>query len=1186
MKLKNVIVLASMGFALALQAVEITSDQARTAARNWVRRSPARMGATFRSSNVESSETFRDSSGRPICHAVNFKGGGFVVTSADTEINPVIAFSDSGALDISDDNPFLAILKADMRGRVLAADDAARSFPSGSRLPVSKCHETGWAELIALGDGDRDSRQDGEPEDPAVGIGELDDVRVAPMVRSEWNQSGTWNGNYIYNMYTPNHYFCGCTATAVAQVMRYWEYPRTYLSKRTVECKVDSVPANYTTIGGTYNWSDMPLTGADITSVSQCEMIGRLTYDVGVISGMNWKKSGSGAGMLAAANGLVGYFEYANADAVNAGAATGNLVGSSYANGVLGSLDAGMPAVLAVYKRDGDDYTHGHSVVADGYGYSGDYMYLHINVGYSRKDWNIWYNMFGEAVVAGSHEWDYVWTSIVNIHPTVAGHVVSGRVLSSAGVPVSGATVRLYNSSSIQVASTATNAKGIYSFRISTSGQYAVAASKGSGASPSVSVDMLDLPVGGSYERGGDTGNKWGVDLTLEVNDEWDPGDDTASGGTWLAPATAVQTHGQHTLSSTDLCDFFRISMTAGWTYVFETTGADDTYGELYKSTTADSSGRVDYNDDGGDGGNFKLTYTPSSSGTYYLRVRQYSGQNDSYFLKYSCSSPQPATYLKVEGCYPHAYNTLPSDAVDLADARVECDGVWSVSLDDTSWGATLKTTGGSGDGYFYFSAPQNTGYNRRCVFTVSSGSFVAYKHVTQYGPLGERPTGVKVTFGKNGGTGGSDSVSAVNGQAMPAATAPTLSGWTFGGYWDTLALDEKGNPKGKQYYDANMKSVRNWDKASTATLWAKWTNKVTLGKNGGTGGDSYVTCTRGQPMPKRTMPTKTGYVFDGYWTTTGAGGVKYYNADGTSAHAWDKSGNVTLWAKWVKPVACKVTFGKNGGTGGDDYVTATTGQPMPTPRTAPKRTGWTFGGYWDTLACDAKGNPLGKQYYDASMKSVRAWDKTSAATLWAKWTVRVKLGKNGGTGGDDYVTVIYNQPFPKRTMPKRSGYAFGGYFMSASSKTGQCYNPDGTGTSSMKWSTGGSPTIWALWTKTSACVELPPAVARRAAAVAVSAPSASAAPAPEVPAIPAGIYSGVLADGSGAFWLVLDEAEKDAPRTAFLYVASEDGSLTAECTAEEADGVLFLTTEDGNTYLFDIAGGALGDRALPCMGE
>ena len=467
--------------------------------------------------------------------------------------------------------------------------------------------------------------------------------------------------------------------------------------------------------------------------------------------------------------------------------------------------------------------------------------------------------------------------------------------------------------------------------------------------------------------------------------------------------------------------------------------------------------------------------------------------------------------------------------------------------------------------------------FTERTGGTQVTSSFVLkekrYTFYAQWNP--PTATTFTVTFGKNGGKGGSDSVQAANGQAMPAATAPTLSGWTFAGYWDTLALDEKGNAKGKQYYDANMKSVRAWDKTSATTLWAKWTNKVTLGKNGGTGGDSYVTCTKGQPMPKRTMPTKSGYVFDGYWTSTGAGGVKYYNADGTSAHAWDKSGSVTLWAKWVAAVQVKVTFGKNGGTGGDNYVTATTGQPMPTPRTAPTLKGWSFGGYWDTLACDAKGNPLGKQYYNSKMESVRAWDKTTATTLWAKWTVKVTLGKNGGTGGDSTVTVIKGQPFPKRTMPTKSGYTFGGYFVSASSKTGQCYNPDGTGTASMKWSTGGTPTIWALWTKTASCVELPPAVARRAAS---AAPSASAAPetAPQS-AVSAGLYSGVLADGTGAFWLMLDEAEEDAPRTAYLYVASEDGSLTAECTAEEVDGILLLTTENGEVFAFDPAAGTLG---------
>ena len=253
----------------------------------------------------------------------------------------------------------------------------------------------------------------------------------------------------------------------------------------------------------------------------------------------------------------------------------------------------------------------------------------------------------------------------------------------------------------------------------------------------------------------------------------------------------------------------------------------------------------------------------------------------------------------------------------------------------------------------------------------------------------------------------------------------------------------------------------------------------------------------------------------------------------------------------------------------------------MPTPRTAPKRTGWTFGGYWDTLACDASGNPKGKQYYDANMKSVRAWDKTSAATLWAKWTVRVKLGKNGGTGGDDYATVIYNQPFPKRTMPKRTGYVFGGYWVSVSSRTGQCYNADGTGTASMKWTTGGSPTIWALWTKRSSCVEIPQSAAMPA--IAASGAPAAAAPAavadaaePEESAIPAGLYSGVLSDGKGTFCLMLDEAEEGADRTAYLYVASEDGVFTAECTAEDAGGVLLLTTEDGEVYAFDPAAAIL----------
>ena len=593
--------------------------------------------------------------------------------------------------------------------------------------------------------------------------------------------------------------------------------------------------------------------------------------------------------------------------------------------------------------------------------------------------------------------------------------------------------------------------------------------------------------------------------------------------------------------------------------------------------------------------------WKPAGGQSYKVTFGKNGGTGgDNYVTAtYGAAMPTPRTAPTLSGwTFAGYWDTLALDEKGNAKGKQYYDGsmksvrAWDKTSATTLWAkwtnkVTFGKNGGTGgDSYVTCTKgqpmpkrkmPTKSGYAFSGYWTSTGAGGVKYYNadgtsarvwdksgsVTLWAKWAAAAVNGKVTFGKNGGTGGDDYVTATYGKAMPTPrTAPKQSGWTFAGYWDTLAQDEQGNPKGKQYYDANMKSVRNWDKKGATTLWAKWTNKVTLGKNGGTGGDSYVTCTKGQPMPKRTMPTWSSYAFMGYWAMTSAGAVKYYDIDGTSAHVWDMPGSVTLWAKWAVPAACKVTLGKNGGTGGDSYVTATTGQPMPAPRTAPKRTGWTFAGYWDTLACDAKGNPKGKQYYDANMKSVRRWDKTTAGTLWAKWTVRVKLGKNGGTGGDDYVTVTYNQPFPKRAMPKKSGYRFGGYYVSASSKTGQCYNADGTGTSTMKWTTGGTPTVWALWTKTGSCVELPVAAARSVAIGAVSAEGT----------IPAGLYSGVLADGSGSFWLALDEPVEGFGRTAYLYVASVNGVLEAECTVEEPDGLLILTTEDGEIFAVDPA--------------
>ena len=74
------------------------------------------------------------------------------------------------------------------------------------------------------------------------------------------------------------------------------------------------------------------------------------------------------------------------------------------------------------------------------------------------------------------------------------------------------------------------------------------------------------------------------------------------------------------------------------------------------------------------------------------------------------------------------------------------------------------------------------------------------------------------VTLNANGGTGGTASVTATYGQAMPSATMPTREGHAFNGYFDATS-------GGTKYYNADGTSARTWDKTANTTLYAQWTS-------------------------------------------------------------------------------------------------------------------------------------------------------------------------------------------------------------------------------------------------------------------------------------------------------------------------------------------------------------------------
>ena len=128
---------------------------------------------------------------------------------------------------------------------------------------------------------------------------------------------------------------------------------------------------------------------------------------------------------------------------------------------------------------------------------------------------------------------------------------------------------------------------------------------------------------------------------------------------------------------------------------------------------------------------------------------------------------------------------------------------------------------------------PTYTGYNFGGYYTEPNGGGVQYidsngyitsnadkTHFTSDGTLYIKWTGVQttVTLDQQSGSGGTASVTAIYGSAMPTATAPTRTNYYFGGYWTGTG------GTGTQYYNASMQSVRAWDITdSTKTLYAYW---------------------------------------------------------------------------------------------------------------------------------------------------------------------------------------------------------------------------------------------------------------------------------------------------------------------------------------------------------------------------
>ncbi|MBQ8126743.1 MAG: InlB B-repeat-containing protein, partial [Kiritimatiellae bacterium] len=312
--------------------------------------------------------------------------------------------------------------------------------------------------------------------------------------------------------------------------------------------------------------------------------------------------------------------------------------------------------------------------------------------------------------------------------------------------------------------------------------------------------------------------------------------------------------------------------------------------------------------------------------------------------------------------------------------------------------------------------------------------------------------------YNANGGSGSMPDESHIyTNRFNLAANAFTKPGYTFDGWTNrtgtafaNAASIASGAVFGVTYTNATTR---------TANLYATWkalAYTVTLNPQSGTGGSASVTATYGAAMPSITLPTRTGYTFGGYFTGTNGAGTQYYTAAGKSARAWDKTDATTLYAKWTANTYT-VTLNQQNGSGGTSSVTATYAAALPSV-TVPTRTGYTFGGYYD------QANGGGTQYYTAAGASARNWNKTAATTLYAKWTANtysVHFNANGGSGTMASQSFTYDvaQALAANAYV-RDGYVFGGW----TNSTGTAY-ADVASVSNLASANGAVVDLYAKWT-------------------------------------------------------------------------------------------------------------------------
>lgn len=276
--------------------------------------------------------------GMATLYVFNFDGG-YVIVAADDSFSPILGYSDQGNFVYESAPDGLRFMLNEISNGIVTVVEQGR--------PVSSDIVSRWKNLEAYG---YLQANKGLPV-------------VEPLVQQRWDQGSP------FNMYVPNGCPSGCVATAMAQLMKYWEWPVTGTGEHRYYAPLYG--EQYANFGATtYDWANMIDYYGNGSSQEEREAVATLMYHCGVSVDMNYEPSGSGAYSGDVPAAISSYFSYTDKSYfISKG---GNY--DEWITLLKSNIDQRIPMYYSGHSEDG-----GHAFICDGYDADG---LFHFNFGW------------------------------------------------------------------------------------------------------------------------------------------------------------------------------------------------------------------------------------------------------------------------------------------------------------------------------------------------------------------------------------------------------------------------------------------------------------------------------------------------------------------------------------------------------------------------------------------------------------------------------------------------------------------------------------------------------------------------------------------------------------------------------------------------------------------------------------